>query len=161
MTSAPPFPIDPRLDLVLERVVDVPPRLVWAAWTTPHLLKQWFCPRPWMVVDCRLDLRPGGEFYTLMQGPDGQQMPMTGCVLEVVEGEKLAFTDALLPGYRPAPQPFFSAVVQIIPEGSGTRYIATAIHKDEAGREQHEAMGFHQGWNTALDQLVETAKALG
>ena len=155
------FSIDPRLDLVLERVVDVPPRLVWAAWTTPHLLKQWFCPRPWTVTDCRLDLRPGGEFYTLMQGPDGQQMPMTGCVLEVVEGEKLAFTDALLPGYRPAPQPFFSAVVRFLPEGAGTRYIATAIHRDEASREQHEAMGFHQGWSTALDQLVETVKALG
>ncbi len=30
---------DPRLDLVLERVVDVPRELVWKAWTTPqHLM---------------------------------------------------------------------------------------------------------------------------
>ena len=37
---------DPRLDLVLERVVDVPRRLVWAAWTQPEHLVKWFCPLP-------------------------------------------------------------------------------------------------------------------
>ncbi|MEO8132928.1 MAG: hypothetical protein ABI831_02985 [Betaproteobacteria bacterium] len=30
---------DPRLDLVLERIVDVPRELVWLAWTTPEHLK--------------------------------------------------------------------------------------------------------------------------
>ena len=37
---------DPKLDLVLERVVDVPRELVWAAWTKPEHLTQWFTPRP-------------------------------------------------------------------------------------------------------------------
>ena len=32
-------------------------------------------------------------------------------------------------------------------EAGGTRYRAVAIHKDQAGREQHEAMGFHEGWS--------------
>ena len=41
---------------------DLPPDAIWRAWTTPALLMQWFCPRPWSVVECDIDLRPGGVF---------------------------------------------------------------------------------------------------
>ena len=51
--------LDPKTDLVLERVVDVAPELVWKAWTTPEYLKQWFTPAPWKTVGCEIDLRPG------------------------------------------------------------------------------------------------------
>jgi uncharacterized protein YndB with AHSA1/START domain len=40
---------DPRLDLLLERVVDVPPELVWRAWTVPEHVKKWFTPAPWVT----------------------------------------------------------------------------------------------------------------
>jgi len=36
---------DPRLDLVLERIVDVPQELVWKAWTSPEHLKPWLLRR--------------------------------------------------------------------------------------------------------------------
>jgi len=92
---------DPKLDLALERVVDVPPSLVWAAWTTPEYVKQWFTPAPWRTVDCEIDLRPGGVFRTVMRSPEGQEFPNEGCYLEVIENEKLVWTGALKPGYRP------------------------------------------------------------
>src|SRR3954469_11177993 len=88
---------DPTLDLVLERVVDVPPSLVWAAWTTPEYVKKWFTPAPWQTVDCEIDLRPGGIFRTAMRSPEGQEFPNTGCYLEMIENEKLVWTAALKP----------------------------------------------------------------
>jgi uncharacterized protein YndB with AHSA1/START domain len=152
--------IDPKLDLVLERSVDAPPHLVWAAWTTPKHLMQWFCPLPWKTVECDIDLRPGGRFRTVMKGPNGEQHSGDGCYLEIVENRKLVWTDALLPGYRPAPSPFFTGVILMEAQGKGTKYMAIAIHKDEAGRAQHEQMGFHDGWGKATDQLVALAKTL-
>lgn len=154
--------IDPDLDLVLERVVDVSPELLWKAWTDPEHLKKWFAPKPWQATSCEIDLRPGGIFSFGMRGPDGEEMPPSpGCYLEVIENRKLVFTDALAPGYRPKSSPFFTAHVIFEPEGSGTRYTAIAMHGDPENKQKHEEMGFFEGWGTVLDQLVDYAKRLG
>ena len=155
------FNIDPTLDLVLERRAEVPVELVWEAWTHPEHLKEWFCPRPWGISECRVDLRPGGEFYFSMRSPEGQEFPNTGCFLEIVPGRKLVWTSCLLPGYRPlleedvASALPFSAVVLMEPDGKGTKYTAIAIHRDPDGKQKHEAMGFYEGWGTVFEQLVE------
>lgn len=153
-----PFKIDPKLDLVLEREIDVPRELIWKAWTTPEHLKQWFCPKPWTVTHCEIDLRPGGMFSTVMRSPEGQEFPNLGCYLEIVPNERLVFTDTMLPGYRPSPKPFFTAALHLEPKGSGTRYTAIAIHGNEDTRKNHEQMGFYDGWGTVVDQMVAILK---
>lgn len=150
---------DPKLDLVLEREIDVPVELVWRAWTTPDSIKHWFCPRPWSVTKCEIDLRPGGVFSTVMRSPEGQEFPNLGCYLEVVPNQRLIFTDTLLPGFRPSPKPFFTAALLLEPTATGTRYTAIAIHGSEETRKSHEEMGFHDGWGTVVDQLVAHIKS--
>ena len=151
---------NPALDLVLQRDIDVPRPLVWAAWTQPAHLKRWFCPAPWTVSECEIDLRPGGLFRTIMQGPAGEVHAGAGCYLEVVPPARLVWTDALLPGYRPAPEPFMTCILTLEERGQGTRYTAMARHRDAEARQRHEDMGFHQGWGAALDQLVALARTL-
>ena len=70
---------DAKLDLVLEREIDVPVSLVWKVWTTPEHLKHWFCPKPWQTTQCAIDLRPGGLFTSVMRGPEGQEFTNSGC----------------------------------------------------------------------------------
>ncbi|MCB9746500.1 MAG: SRPBCC family protein [Alphaproteobacteria bacterium] len=151
-------PIDPKLDLVLERLVPVSPAKVWRAWTEPEALKQWFTPRPWTTPEVEVDVRPGGIFRTVMQGPNGERVDSAGCYLEVVPERRLAWTDALKPGYRPSGQPFFTAVLTLTPEGEGTRYHVVAKHASPEAAQQHADMGFHHGWGAALDQLVALAQ---
>ncbi len=43
---------NPELDLKLERVIDLPVEIIWKAWTNPEIIKKWFCPRPWTVIEC-------------------------------------------------------------------------------------------------------------
>lgn len=159
MTSNQVPKTNPKLDLVLERNIDVPVDLVWKAWTTPEHLKHWFCPKPWMVTECELDLRPGGLFRTVMRGPEGQEFPNLGCYLEVVPNKKLVFTDTLLTDFRPAPNPFFTAYLLLDGKGDSTRYTAIAMHGNEEARKKHEDMGFHDGWGTVVGQMVEYIKA--
>ncbi|MGK5444746.1 SRPBCC family protein [Micromonospora sp. URMC 105] len=157
------YPVNPELDLVLRRTVDVAPELVWKAWTTPELLVRWFAPKPWSTSSCEIDLRPGGRFDTVMRSPEGEEFPSSGCILLVEEGSTLVFTSGLGPGFRPqvTEDGFpFTAVISIEPDGTGTRYTATAMHADASAKKQHEEMGFAEGWGAALDQLVDVAKSL-
>ena len=154
------YEANPRLDLLLERVVDVSRELVWAAWTRPEHLMKWFAPAPMTTVDCEIDLRPGGVFRTVMRSPDGQEFPNVGCFLDVVERERLVWTTVLGPGFRPsspAPGISMTAVISIEQAEHGTKYSALAMHGDAATRERHAEMGFYEGWGTALDQLVASA----
>ena len=155
--------LDPTLDLTLTRETSLPREAVWRALTEPELLKQWFCPKPWSVAECDLELWPGGRFYTVMQSPEGDQFPGEGCVLEVVENTILVWASHLLPGFRPKtpePEAFpFTAIIQLDSIEGGTRYSATLLHADAAGREKHAAMGFESGWGAAFDQLVELMTA--
>jgi uncharacterized protein YndB with AHSA1/START domain len=159
MTKPLAFKPDPKLDLVLERTLDVPRELIWIAWTKPEHLRQWFVPKPWTIADCEIDLRPGGIISFVMRSPEGQEFPNVGCYLEIVPNERLVWTDALLPGYRPSENPFFTAILTMEPQGSGTRYKAVAVHRDEAGRKKHEEMGFHEGWGTVAGQMVDYIKS--
>jgi uncharacterized protein YndB with AHSA1/START domain len=157
------------LDLVLERTLDAPRDLVWQAWTNPEHLKRWFAPRPYQITEVEMELRPGGMFRIRMTGPDGFDTGHgnAGCMLEVVEGEKLVWTSALGPGYRPAEmgegcESFpMTAVVTMTDTGDGkTLYRAVALHRNEADRDTHAQMGFQEGWGTCADQLVELAREL-
>jgi uncharacterized protein YndB with AHSA1/START domain len=157
-------------DLVLERVLDAPRRLVWEAWTTPEHIRKWWAPRPYETTEIELDLVPGGVFRMRMTGPDGFDTGTggAGCVLDVVDGERVVWTSALGPGWRPnAPESadcgglLFTAIMTFEDAPGGkTLYRAIAKHKDGEDAQTHAKMGFHEGWGTCADQLGEVAAGL-
>ena len=106
-----------------------------------------------------------------MRSPDGKESSsVVCCYLEIVPHERLVWTDALLPGYRPAAEPpvsmtgtavpLFTAIVSFTPSGKGTKYRAVAMHRDEVDKRRHDEMGFYQGWGAVTDQLIELARKL-
>jgi uncharacterized protein YndB with AHSA1/START domain len=147
--------VNPELDLTITRVIRAPRQVVWQAWTDPAQLAQWWIPAP---AKCRvqaLDLRPGGAFETLYSEDGEQYGPhVSGCFLDVVEGERLVFTDTLLAGWRPAESPFMTAVITLRDHPDGTEYAAHVMHKSQVDRDNHEEMGFFDGWGTVIEQLA-------
>jgi len=158
-------PFDPDRDLLLDRTIPTPRRLVWKAWTEPQHLMKWFCPLPWKTVRCEIDLRPGGRFFTVMNGPNGEEMAGEGCYLLVEQESRLVWTTALSAGYRPNPMPMgdaafmFTGILTFTDVPGGTRYHVHAMHATAEARKTHDAMGFTDGWGKALDQLVEAMRA--
>lgn len=159
------FSLNPELDLVFERQSTLSVEQLWQGWTHPETLMKWFCPRPWKVTSCRTDLYPGGEFYTLMQGPNGEQQEGSGCYLEVVPFKKLVWTNMMSRGYRPTPVEAmgfsFVGTIEFERKENGSLYRATIQHGTTEGRLQHERMGFQEGWGIAFHQLMELFGAQG
>ncbi len=152
------FAFDPKLDFAIERLIDAPTRLVWEALTKPEHVKEWYMPRAWgRVVRTEMDVRPGGIFSIDIATGDGREVPNLGCFLEAIPMERLVWTSMLFPGYRPAvfDDIPITAIVTMEPAGTGTRYVFTALHRDEADLEENRASGFYQGTEIAVDQFVE------
>ena len=156
-----PAAINPLLDLELIEDVPLTPEQLFEGWTNPDILKKWFCPRPWKVAKCHIDLRPGGLFSNVMQSPEGELMPENrGCYLLIERPTRLVWTGALGEDFRPNPTPqlgfAFVCDLRFTPlTQGGTRFHAIVKHDDAEGKTKHEGMGFHEGWRMALSQLVE------
>lgn len=152
--------LDPTTDLSFTRTLAVPRQLIWECWTMPQHIPHFFVPAPHKVTAVEIDLRAGGRFNTSFE-VDGTTMDNKGVYLEVVPGEKLVFTDTYTEGWKPAADPFMTAILLLsdTPDG-GTTYTAIARHRTAETRKAHEDMGFFDGWGTVVTQLETYATGL-
>jgi uncharacterized protein YndB with AHSA1/START domain len=125
-------------DLVLARMIDAPPAKVFRAWTDPALLVQWFAPLPWTTPKAELDVRPGGSNMVVMRGPDGTEFPNRGVYLEVVENQRLVFTDAFVAAWEPSSKPFMTVILTFEDVGG----------EDVGGKTRYTALVRHWSWPT-------------
>ena len=148
--------MNPDLDLTISRIIRAPRAAIWKAWTDPARFEQWWVPAPARCKVVDMDLRPGGAFRTQISEDGGEFMPhINGCFLAIDEVERIVFTNSLVGGWRPADDPFMTAVITMADHPLGTEYVATVLHRNNADRNRHEELGFHDGWGTVTRQLAE------
>ena len=140
-------------ELVISRIIDAPRKKLFRAWTDPELMTQWFAPLPWTTPVAETDVRRGGSSMVVMRDPEGNDFPSRGVYLEVVENERLVFTDAYTSAWEPAEKPFMTVVLTFEDHGGKTKYTARALHWTLEDTERHRQMGFHEGWAICADQL--------
>jgi len=150
---------DPDLDLTISRVIKASRSVVWSAWTDRASFEQWWIPAPARCKVQEMDLRPGGALVTLISESGGDFMPhLRGCFLAIDEPERIVFTNSLVGGWRPAEQPFMTAIITLKEHPVGTDYVAHVMHKNNADRNLHEELGFYDGWGTVAEQLARLAE---
>jgi len=83
-------------EMVITRTFDAPARLVFEAWTTPDLFKQWWVPKSAGVtlLSCAQDVRVGGSYRLEFANPSAETpMAFFGKYLEVVPNARLVWTN--------------------------------------------------------------------
>ncbi|MGW3621165.1 SRPBCC domain-containing protein [Micromonospora arida] len=80
-------------EIVLSRLFEAPARLVFAAFTRPELLARWYGARGWRLTECDVDLRIGGRWRFVSQGPEGARMVQAGFYRQIEPPHRLVCTE--------------------------------------------------------------------
>jgi len=148
-------------DLVITRVFDAPRELVFKAWTEPERLMRWWAPSGCTTPFCTVDLRVGGAFHYCMRMPEGQDIWGIGVYREIVEPERIVFTDAFANAEgNPVPPAHYG-----MSASHPAETLVTVTFAEHEGRTKltlrhsilesvEERGGTQQGWTEMFDQLA-------
>jgi uncharacterized protein YndB with AHSA1/START domain len=148
-------------DLTIARTFDAPRALVWKAWTDPEHFKRWWGPKDFTAPAVTMDVRPGGRYHWCMRGPDGRHYWTTGVYRDVLEPERLSYTDSFADAdgnvvsasyYGMADDfPLETLVTVTFEERAGKTHMTLRHSGMPPGDDSDMAQG---GWNESLDKLA-------
>ena len=152
--------------VVIEHSFDAPVELIWQMWTDPDHFRAWYGPEGASIPTAKMDVRVGGSRLVCMevQTPSGlMQMWFTGEYLEVVENQRLVYTESMSDENgsvksaadmgMPEGHPTTTEVrVELDAVGAGTRMVLThtGIPEDSPGA---------AGWRMAISKLTNYLEA--
>jgi uncharacterized protein YndB with AHSA1/START domain len=140
-------------EVVLTRIFDAPRSLVFKAWTDPKHLQRWFGPKPFTNPVCEVDLRVGGKWRIVMRAPNGEEFPAVGVYKEIVEPERLAFTNnaidkdgnVIIEGFTTVSFTEENGKTKLTLQTRGTARVAYAAAY---------LQGMEAGWSQSLEKLA-------
>jgi uncharacterized protein YndB with AHSA1/START domain len=142
-------------DLVITRDFDAPRELVFAAWTDPRHVAQWWGPKDFTNPVCEVDARPGGAIRIDMRGPDGAVYPMTGTFRELVPPERLVIFSSAIEGADGLPQLEAITTVTFAKHAGKTRLTMHAVVTKATAAAAGAVEGMEAGWSQSLERLAQ------
>jgi uncharacterized protein YndB with AHSA1/START domain len=145
-------------EVTLTRTFDAPRERVWKAWTEAQLVAQWWGPHGFTAPVCEVDARPGGAILIHMSG-FGMLAPMKGVFTEVVEFERLVFTNNAYMQVPPV-TPLIEGITTVTFEDLGGKTRLT-VHNGilKASPAAAQALeGMEPGWTQQLEKLADFLK---
>ena len=137
-----------RTSLEIKRFINAPRARVYAAWTDPVQLKEWWGPKEVRTLQIVADTRVGGKYRWDLVNQEGEKMCCRGEYLELVPGKKVVFTwkwddDKAWENYTS------QVSVEFSDRDNGTELRLTHVQlPSEESRDRH-----NHGWNSVIDRL--------
>ena len=152
-------------ELVITRIFDAPRKMVWKAWTEPERMKRWWGPKNFTAPVIKIDFRIGGKYLYCMRSPEGQDFWSTGVYREIVEPERIVYTDSFSDEKgTPVPPSYYGIsgdwpaeflVILTFEEHEGKTKMTLKHAAILAGEMSDMARA---GWNESFDKLAESLR---
>jgi Uncharacterized conserved protein len=122
-----------------------PPRDVWAVWTTPEGILQWFCSDPkGQVLKAELDVRVGGRFEVTFADSDGTSHTASGIYQHVEPHKKLEFSW----GWKSEPGVETQIKIEFEPNGEDT-----IMQFEHGGLVHASSHDYQSGWRSTFQKI--------
>jgi uncharacterized protein YndB with AHSA1/START domain len=142
------MPQTENLTAEIKRHIKAPRDRVYAAWTDPAQLIQWFGPENVRTRALVSDPRVGGEFRWDLTNSDGEKMTMLGEYRELKAGKKIVFT---WQWQDDEDWENHTSIVTVEFDDADGGTDLRLIHEQLPNGESRD--GHTRGWNSALDKL--------
>ncbi len=148
---------DVPTELHLRRSFRAPRDLVFAAWTKPEMLAQWWAPKGFSIPRCQFEGKGGGKIYVEMKAPDGTLYPMSGQVVEFYAPYRMHFTATPLDKNSIAIFETWNSV--FFEEKNDSTEVTLDVHVMSMTDEARTFLrGMKEGWSQSLEKLAELLK---
>jgi uncharacterized protein YndB with AHSA1/START domain len=138
-------------EIVIEREFDAPRERVFAAFTDPELIPQWWGPRDTTTVVDVMDVRAGGSWRFVSRESNGDETGFRGTYREVTPPERIVQTFEWegMPGYVSVETATFEDL------GERTKVVTTTLFHTPEERDGMLASGMESGMNETYERLDE------
>jgi uncharacterized protein YndB with AHSA1/START domain len=145
--------------IVMSRMFDAPREVVWAAFTDPKHVVNWYGGHGFSNPVCEMDVRPGGLWRHVMRTPDGAEFEMTFVFIEVVRPGKISWR-SVDHGKRTGGPPSPVNTVTFEDHGPRTKWQLVARFDSFADRHRATEIGFAETIAQGAERLNDVAKSL-
>ncbi len=153
-------------ELVITRILNAPRELVYRLWTEAAHLKKWNAPKGCTIHYEKLEIRPGGEFHSVVKNPDYPDCWVKGVYLELSAPERIAYTMELsdekgnidLPQFQNLDWPASTVVTlsfEALPDNKTKFTLRQSVSEAAAMRK-----GAYQGWLSSFEIFEEYLSTL-
>jgi uncharacterized protein YndB with AHSA1/START domain len=144
-------------ELHLHRFFEAPRDLVFAAWTKPEMLAEWWAPKGFTIPRCEFEAKGGGKIYLEMKAPDGTVYPMSGRIVEFYAPYRFHFTSTPLDKDGNAIFETWTSV--FLEEKEGGTEVTLDVHvMSMTDAAPMYLRGMKDGWSQSLEKLAQLLK---
>lgn len=147
-------------ETVIRRMFDARPEQVFDAWTIPAQVRRWYGLAEFEMTVCEIDLRVGGRWRWVQEGPDGHEVAFSGVYRVIDRPHRLVFTEV----FEAMPGTDFDVEMTFADVAGRTLLTTQMTYQTREHRDGHLQSGMEPGTRAVherLDALFAHAQSAG